>query len=247
MRHTLLLIICLLIEIGHTHAQVGEHRSDLAIGVNAGYVLSRVGFTPSVSQKFHGGVTAGLTFRYVCEKYFKTICSIVAECNYAAIGWNEDILDLYEQPVINTITGKAETYKRNLNYLQIPIFAHLAWGKEQRGWQFFAQAGPQFGLLLSENTSTNFDLSTVNIEQRSNKTIAQDSIKVQNSFDYGIAAGIGAEYSLPKIGHLQIEARYYFGLGNIFKDSKNDYFGKSNFGNIVFKLAWLFDLKKRRD
>ena len=36
-------------------AQVGEHRNDLAIGVNGGYMLSNVGFVPKVNQTFHGG------------------------------------------------------------------------------------------------------------------------------------------------------------------------------------------------
>ena len=70
---------------------------------------------------------------------------------------------------------------------------------------------------------------------------------VERKFDYGIAAGIGAEYSLPRVGHFLIEARYYYGLGNIYGESKRDYFGKSNFGNIVLKAAYLFDLTKKRN
>ena len=31
-----------------TVAQVGEYRTDFAIGVNGGYLLSKVGFTPDV-------------------------------------------------------------------------------------------------------------------------------------------------------------------------------------------------------
>ena len=246
MRHTLLLMTCLLIGTYYAHAQVGERRNDFAVGPNMGYVFSNVGFTPSVSQTMHGGITGGITFRYVCEKYFKTICSLVAECNYASIGWKEDSLDKYDQPIINAVTGKKEEYQRHLHYVQLPIFAHLAWGKEQKGWQFFVQAGPQFGMLLSESTSSNFDLSTADISQRSNQIVAQDTMKVENRFDYGIALGAGAEYSLPRMGHLLIEARYYYGLGNIYHDTKTDYFGKSNLGNIVVKMAWLFDIGKRR-
>ena len=65
-------------------AQVGDHRNDFAIGVNGGYVLSNITFQPEVSQAFHGGVSGGLSFRYICEKYFKSICSIYAEVNYAS-------------------------------------------------------------------------------------------------------------------------------------------------------------------
>ena len=45
-------------------AQIGDHRNELAIGVNGGYVMSNVGFTPSVTQKMHGGLTGGFTVRY---------------------------------------------------------------------------------------------------------------------------------------------------------------------------------------
>ena len=54
------------------------------------------------------------------------------------------------------------------------------------------------------------------------------------------------EYSVPRVGHFLLEARYYYGLGNIYGASKRDYFGKSNFGNIVVKLSYLFDITKTR-
>lgn len=77
---------------------------------------------------------------------------------------------------------------------------------------------------------------------RSSQIIAQDTMAVQKKFDYGIVAGIGLEYSIPKVGHFMLEGRYYYGLGNIYGNSKSDYFGKSNFGNVVIKLSYLFDL-----
>ena len=67
-------------------------------------------------------------------------------------------------------------------------------------------------------------------------------MKIENTFDYGITAGAGIEYSHPKIGHFLLEARYYYGLGNLYGDTKRDYFGRSNFGNIIIKATYLFDL-----
>ena len=180
--------------------------------------------------------------RYVCEKYFSTICSIYAEVNYAQLGWKENIKDVNNQPVINASTKEAENYKRTLNYIQVPIFAHLAWGKEQKGFQFFIQAGPQFGYLLSESTDSNFAFDRRNMDDRANKVYAQDSMSVENKFDYGIAAGAGIEFSAPKIGHFLLEGRYYYGLGNIYGDSKRDYFSKSNNGSIMIKLTYLRDI-----
>ena len=34
---------------------------------------------------------------------------------------------------------------------------------------------------------------------------------VEKKFDYGIAAGLGAEWSIRRIGHIILEARYYYG------------------------------------
>lgn len=242
----LCLLILLSAAVGAS-AQVGKYRNDMSIGVNGGYVLSNVGFTPKVNQTFHGGITGGFSFRYVCEKYFSTICAVQAEVNYAQIGWKEQILDVNDAPVINSVTGLPEEYSRTMNYIQIPIFAHLGWGREEKGFQFFFQAGPQIGFCLGESTKTNFNANDANFEDRVNSVVAQDTMAVENKFDYGIAAGLGLEYSHPKVGHFQLEARYYYGLGNIYGDSKKDFFGKSNFGNIVVKLTYLFDIIRTKN
>ncbi len=227
-------------------AQVGEHRDDLSVGFNGGYVLSNVAFVPKVNQTLHGGMTGGLSVRYVCEKYFNTICSVYAELNYSQIGWKEDILDRNDQPVINELTELPEKYQRTMNYFQMPVMAHLAWGKERKGMNFFFQAGPQLGYYLSDKPKYNFDLKKPNSRDRVNIRMDQDTMTIANKLDYGIAAGVGMEYSHPKIGHFLLEARYYYGLGNIYKDSKRDVFGRSNFSNIVVKLSYLFDIKRTK-
>ena len=227
-------------------AQVGQHRNDFSIGFNGGYVLSSVSFSPSVPQKMHGGVTGGLSLRYVCEKYFNTVCSIYAEVNYASLGWRDKIQDVNNAPVINEITGEAEAYSRTINYIQVPIMAHLAWGKESRGVQFFINLGPQFGIYLNESTKMNFDFEKRNRTARSSSIVAQDTMTVEKKFDYGIAASIGLEYTVPRVGHFLVEGRYYYGLGNIYGDSKRDYFGRSNFGNIILKMTYLFDITKTK-
>ena len=227
-------------------AQIGQHRNDFSIGANGGYTLSNVGFTPKVTQSLLGGTTAGLSWRYVCEKYFSTICSIYGEVNYTQMGWKERILTTDNQPVINAVSGLPEQYSRTLNYLQVPVFAHLAWGKEHSGMQFFFQLGPQFGYLLSEKTTTNFNFKDRNTADRSNVVCAQDTMAVENKFDYGIAAGAGVELSVPRVGHFLLEGRYYYGLGNIYGDSKRDYFSKSNNSSIVVKLTYLFDVVRTK-
>ena len=212
--------------------------------------ISNVGFVPDVPQGQLGGFTAGLTVRYTCEKYFSSVCSIVGEVNVTQTGWKEDILDANNDPVYYADDVNKESplfYERKMTYLQIPFMARLGWGRERKGLQAFFQAGPQIGVYLSESTKTNVMLGHGTANQRASQVVAQDTLAVQNKFDYGIAAGGGVELSIPKLGHFILEGRYYYGLGNIFKNSKSDYFGKSNYGQIVIKATYLFDIIRTRN
>ena len=231
------------------YSQIGDYRTDLAVGVNGGYTMSNVGFSPNVPQSQLGGITAGFTMRYTCEKYFKSICAIVAEVNLTQMGWKEKIIDADNSPVINTVSGEAEQYQRQLTYIQIPFMARMGWGRERKGFQAFFQLGPQVGFSLSDKTTTNFEWEDRNIADRVGvqQYAYQDTMSVKNKFDYGIAVGAGLEFSRPKIGHFLLEARYYYGLGNIFGNSKADTFGKSNNGSMMVKVSYLFDIIRTRN
>ena len=232
------------------HAQVGDYRNDFAVGVSAGYMLSNVGFVPDVPQKMQTGLTAGLTLRYTCEKYFKSICAIVAEVNVAQTGWKEDILDVNNQPVYYADDANKSmplSYQRKMTYIQVPFLARLGWGRERKGFQGFFQAGPQLCYFLNESSTSNIVTGKPLANERASQVIEQNTLAAQNKFDYGITAGAGVEFSSRKMGHFLLEGRYYYGLGNIFKNSKSDYFGKSNFGQIVIKASYLFDIVRTKN
>jgi len=248
MRRKLLLLLALMPLM--LKAQVGEYRTDLAVGVNGGYMMSNVGFIPEVPQNMLGGMTGGLTVRYTCEKYFKSICAIVAEVNFAQTGWKEKILDINDQPVYYTYdTEKANplAYQRQMTYIQIPVMARLGWGRERRGVQAFFQVGPQIGIFLSDKITSNIESGYGTQSSRVSNVVAQDTMAVENKFDYGIAGGAGIEFSIPKVGHFLLEGRYYYGLGNIYGNTKSDVFGKSNFGQIVIKATYLFDIVRTKN
>jgi hypothetical protein len=246
----LLILLFLYSLILPVQAQVGEYRTDLAVGGSAGYMLSNVSFVPEVPQTMLGGLTGGLTLRYTCEKYFLSVCAIVAEVNIAQTGWKENIRDIDNQPVYYTWdTGQTDrlAYERRMTYLQVPFMARLGWGRERKGFQGFIQFGPQIGYCLGESTTTNLVKGASTQTARSSKIVAQDSIAVQRKFDYGIAVGGGIEWSHPKMGHFILEGRYYYGLGDIFDNTKSDYFGRSNFGQIVIKATYLFDIIRTKN
>ncbi|MBO6144414.1 MAG: PorT family protein [Prevotella sp.] len=231
-------------------AQVGEYRTDFAVGVNGGYMLTTIGFMPEVPQKQLGGLTGGITLRYTCEKYFKSICAVVAEVNFAQTGWKEDILDIDNQPVYyaeDVNKTSPLSYERHMKYIQVPLMARLGWGRERRGFQGFIQLGPQLGFFLSETSKSNVVIGRNTLNQRSSSVVAQDTMAVEKAFDYGIAVGAGIEFSRPKLGHFILEGRYYYGLGDIYGNSKSDVFGRSNFGQIVIKATYLFDLVRTKN
>ena len=233
-------------------AQVGEHRNQFAVGFQAGLNLNNIDFIPKVNLKTYQGFTGGLTARYTCEKYFKTICSIQMEFNYSQLGWDEDILDKNDNPVPTTANQEEyERFKHSIDYFQIPILAHLAWGKEKQGINFFFNAGPVLGFCFDHKCETNFTAETANFEKRG----YQDKLDIEklakqliekkeapHSFDFGIAAGLGLELHLKPIGRFQIEGRYYYGLGNLYGDSKLDCFSRSAHQTIILRGAYLIDI-----
>lgn len=122
------------------NAQLQDQRSNLAIGVNGGVNFSSISITPGFKQSKLIGPEFGVTVRYIGEKYFSMICGIQAEVNFSQRGWKE---------VIEDETGN--TYHRAMNYIEIPLLAHLAFGKDKgNGVRFVLNLGPQVGYLLNE-------------------------------------------------------------------------------------------------
>lgn len=228
MKRLILPLLCILLGTA-SFAQVGELRSNLAVGFNGGYNLSKVDFSPTIKQNLHPGLTGGLTLRYTTEKYFSLICAAQLEVNFAQRGWSEIIDD-----------GSNNTYSRTTNYVEIPFLAHIGWGKEDRGLQFFINAGPQLGLYLSdsEHVGESWDVSN-----RPNNIIEQYGKEIENTLEYGIAGGAGLELKTG-IGNFIIEGRYFFGLSDMFGNSKADPFGRSANTTITAKISYLIDITK---
>ena len=218
-------------------AQIGEPRQNFSIGFNGGVNLNSASFTPKIKQNSLMGITGGLTARYISEKYFAMICGVQVELNISQRGWDE----LFEVPGENgePVEDPTRKYTRKMTYLDIPFLAHLAFGNE-KGLQFFINAGPQIGLLIGESESMeNIDMNTLTNTQ---KAVYGD--KIQNKFDYGIAGGGGIEFRTKKVGSFLLEGRYYFALSDFYSTTKKDYFSRAAHGTITVKLTYLFDLKK---
>ena len=229
-KHLLLLLTALLTTLPLS-AQMGELRHVLSLGVSGGYDMSRVDFSPTIKQDLQPGFTGGITLRYTCEKYFDMICAAQLECNYIQRGWNERIED-----------GSLNTYHRSTDYIEVPFLAHLGFGSEGRGTQFFLNIGPQAGWYLGGRESYGFsDEHPWNTSARPNKVTFQYGKEVEKRFEYGITGGLGAEFRTA-IGSFTVEGRYYFGLSDMYGNSKADDFGRSANMTISAKIGYLIDL-----
>ncbi len=219
-------------------AQIGEARSTVAIGVNGGVSLNTVSFDPTIKQTQHMAPSFGLTLRLTSEKYFSTLCALQVEFNYAQLGWKEDIYSSADEPL-------PDTYQRNANYVQLPFLARLGWGREQRGLMGYILAGPQLGYCFGESSQRGADwtLTADGVPDRPNGMYAQYDMPIEHKFDYGITGGAGIELST-SVGHFMLDARYYYGLSDLFSNSKKAVFSRSNNGTIAVRFTYLIDLKK---
>lgn len=229
MKRIIPIIIGLLLFAGNTTAQVEEPRNILEIGFAGGMNMSQMDVQPTIRQKYLNGINGGINIRYTTEKYFKMICAAQLEINFSQRGWEEDFDDK---------TGNS--YKRTLNYIEIPFFAHLAFGREPRGLQFFINLGPQIGFFISEEEEY------IGEWEKESRPIASQPIygkNVENKFEYGIAGGLGLELKT-KAGNFIVEGRYYYGLSDIFGNSKTDDFGRSANNTITARLGYSFPIFK---
>lgn len=235
-----LLPILLVFSFITASAQIGESRSELCVGVTAGANINNVDFDPTIKQSGLVGFTGGVAMRYTCEKYFSTICAIQIELNYAHMGWKEKIMN-------NAGEKLPDKYQRNMNYIQMPFLARLGWGREERGLMFFVLAGPQVGYNFSSSSSksSQWTLNAEGNPDRPNNMYQQYDMKVKHKIDYGITGGLGLEVNTAKLGHFTLEGRYYYGLGDIFGNSKKDVFSRSANGTFIFKLGYFVTLLKR--
>ena len=222
MKRFLTISIVLLLSIS-IKAQIEQPRHILEFGVAGGINLNKMEFQPTVRQTYLNGMNGGVSLRYTSEKYFSMICAAQVEVNFAQRGWKEDFDDE---------TGNG--YSRTLNYLEVPLLAHLSWGKEERGFQFFVNMGPQFGFFIGEEEKYTGNW------QPQERPISINPIYgkvVENKFDYGIAGGLGVELKT-NAGNFFLEGRYYYGLSDIFGNSKTDDFGRSANQTISIRLGY---------
>lgn len=202
-----------------------HYKSRLYAGVHGGVDLSRVTFTPSVKQKFILGGNAGVNFRYIEEKHF----GFIVEVNWEQRGWKENFEEL------------PYNYSRTVNYVQIPFMSHIYFGS--RG-KFFINLGPSVSFKISDSMKSNFDPATASQNPDfSNRNLAQLTMPIKQKVDYGISGGIGGEFSINPKNSIYLDARFYYGLGNLVQSGRSDAVRGSNVMTISISAGYWFRFK----
>ncbi len=199
-----------------------------SVGAKGGATVSQRSFTPDIPQSFIVGSMIGVTARYTEEKYF----GLVAEVNFEQRGWKE------------AFGETAFSYQRRLSYIQVPFLTHIYFGNETiKG---FFNLGPEVGFLIGESYKANFDINTINDNAdfpHLEHPTEQYTEPVTGKVDYGISLGGGLELFMDKRNSVQLEGRFYYGLGNVFGNSKSDFFSASNGYSVMVSLGYMFRVR----
>ena len=201
--------------------------SRVDIGARGGVTFSTVMFKPSITGKLGMGYTGGVTFRYTEENHF----GLVAEVNLVQRGWAEKFEDL------------PYSYQRVLDYVEVPVMSHIYFGS--RG-KFFINAGPEVAYYIGDKIKSNFDYHDTSGLQGfndKNRRTEQLTMAVSQKLDFGIVAGLGGEFSLSRHNSLAIEARVYYGIGNVMPSGRQDTFSLSNQLSFGITVGYWFRIK----
>ena len=226
MRKILLFFFTVLGYVASSQAQT-HFDSRVDIGARGGVTFSTVMFKPSIMGKLGMGYTGGLTFRYTEENHF----GLIAEVNLVQRGWAEKFEDL------------PYTYQRVLNYVEVPVMSHIYFGS--RG-KFFINAGPEIAYFIGDKIKSNFDYTDVSgLEgfNDKNRRTEQLTMNVSQKLDFGIVAGLGGEFSINRRNSLALEARVFYGIGNVMPSGRQDTFTVSNQLSVAVTAGYWFRIK----
>jgi len=229
-------VICCLITLIGLQQQISAQTRiprEVHIGVIGGANLSQYSFSPTVTQKMTQGYTGGVGIRYIEETYF----GLQAEFLLTQRGF-KDYYELY--PELN--------FSRSFTYIEVPVMAHVYFKMGKRN-EISIDAGPKIGWYLSDKVDSNLpdDFGEEGSEYSVSIT-AHHTLDVSKKFDYGIQAGLGYEFKFGEKVSLQLQGRYYYGLANLWPDTKADEFEQSSNQSIqiVASLWWHHTIRGKK-
>lgn len=237
MKRLLFILAVLLVGLASS-AQRKLEKEEFYLGAQGGYMASMVNFSPVVGQMAkHSffGPTAGLVFRYAGHK----ACALQLEVNYMQRGWQECRLMEVENATGDRVVAEVTGYSRQLDYVEVPMLFHLYFGRKFRG---FLNLGPQIGYLVHESQKNVPDEFANAWEDNLPSKTAHQYARAEKPFDWGLAGGLGMYYRSKYAGVYQIEARFNYSLGGVFRSTQMDYFSMCSPMNLSLTFAYMWQL-----
>lgn len=221
------LILSLIVAVCLVVSAEEHYQPHISVGGRAGISMASMSFSPSVKQSWVVGSAGAVTFRYTEEKLF----GFIVELGWVQRGWKENF---EENPF---------SYRRSETYITLPFLTHIYFGSKRL--KMFINAGPSVSYMIGSSITADFDYNNVDdiADFPANRQTEQLWAEIKNKFDYGICAGLGFEYYVKPRHSIVMEARFYYGLGNIFPASKADTFGASRNMNIEVTVGYSFRLR----
>ena len=169
--------------------------------------LSIVARQNAISKQL--GIKGGMNVSTISDEGFDDTKSKV--CYYAGVFMNVPVSESFSiQPEIiyNNLGSEVKTnlysQKLNLNYITVPVMFQF-----KATPQFYLEAGPEFGFLVSADTKTTWN-NTTSISAELDK-------EDYNNFNLGV--GLGAGFDITK--NFGINARYVAGFSDVTKPSSD--------------------------
>ena len=245
LKSTILLVLtCFFLLPANAQKLRRDHEQEIAVGVTGGMNFSRIKFLPNIKyrlnevggQSFRPGYRFGAVFRYIHQNHF----GLQAEINYAKAGWKELYYEDSGTSMVNDIDLQNVEIGREINYIEMPILAHIFFGK--RKVRFFTELGLQLSAMLKYG-----DLKWNIAEDDPRRlALAEDDPRLyddHSKMNYGLAGGLGFDFLIGKC-HTIVGARYTFGFKDLYGNKKGDMFQKSNTHLLNATMTVLWSVRK---
>ncbi len=175
--------------------------TSLQIGLGFGQTFSSVDFSLSSRRANPSQPLIGQNYG-VAVRYFNTkVAGFVAELNINQGGWSET---LTQTVAGSTVSG---AYERSVTYGELQLLSQFAFGR--RFFRPFAQAGPYFGLPISDRESLAAGLVLPEEDTYFGQALPR-------RFNYGLSAGAGFYLQIAKIG-MQAAGHYQAAFRDSFR------------------------------
>lgn len=216
---------------------------EVAVGVSGGVDMAQVRFlhnntlyTSMIGDQSilnQRGMTAGINALYIAQEHF----GVFLEANLTQRGWCEKFRARNGQTQRLVGEGNVDfngvDLKRNLTYIDIPLLAHIYFGRKARA---YFNIGPQFSMLVKEE-----DKTFVTDIQRETLSMRDPRVNPDietSKYDLSICMAAGFDLHMAKV-HPMLEVRWNYGVHDLYECGKRELFQRASTQNLALVLKFM--------